>query len=100
MRQKIFSCFPLDKSLFSTYNIQADGVWRSLVSRLVRDQEASGSNPDTPTIEKSLETQWVSRLFPIYGLFSNRLQKAKSAQKSAQTFQKPLIAADTPKERV
>jgi len=33
-------------------------------------------------------------------LFSNRLQKAKSAQKSAQTFQKPLIAADTPKERV
>ena len=26
-----------------------NGVWRSLVSRLVRDQEASGSNPDTPT---------------------------------------------------
>ena len=25
------------------------GVWRSLVSRLVRVQEASGSNPDTPT---------------------------------------------------
>ena len=24
-------------------------VWRSLVSRLVRVQEASGSNPDTPT---------------------------------------------------
>ena len=31
------------------YNIYAFGVWRSLVSRLVRDQEASGSNPDTPT---------------------------------------------------
>ena len=27
----------------------ANGVWRSLVSRLVRVQEASGSNPDTPT---------------------------------------------------
>jgi hypothetical protein len=26
------------------------GVWRSLVSRLVRDQEAAGSNPATPTI--------------------------------------------------
>ena len=25
------------------------GVWRSLVSRLVRDQEAPGSNPGTPT---------------------------------------------------
>ena len=24
-------------------------MWRSLVSRLVRVQEASGSNPDTPT---------------------------------------------------
>ena len=33
------------------YNIQAIGVWRSLVSRLVRVQEASGSNPDTPTKE-------------------------------------------------
>ncbi|SBW04797.1 hypothetical protein KL86CLO1_11951 [uncultured Eubacteriales bacterium] len=31
------------------------GVWRSLVSRLVRDQEASGSNPDTPT-KKALES--------------------------------------------
>ena len=31
------------------YNILDFGVWRSLVSRLVRVQEASGSNPDTPT---------------------------------------------------
>ena len=31
------------------YNDLAIGVWRSLVSRLVRVQEASGSNPDTPT---------------------------------------------------
>ena len=27
-------------------------MWRSLVSRLVRVQEASGSNPDTPTKKK------------------------------------------------
>ena len=31
------------------YNKLDFGVWRSLVSRLVRVQEASGSNPDTPT---------------------------------------------------
>ena len=42
--------FVLDKSEISAYNSFAFGVWRSLVSRLVRDQEASGSNPDTPTI--------------------------------------------------
>ena len=41
--------FTLDKDSVSAYNNFAFGVWRSLVSRLVRDQEASGSNPDTPT---------------------------------------------------
>ena len=30
------------------------GVWRSLVSRLVRDQEAMGSNPVTPTMRSVL----------------------------------------------
>ena len=30
------------------------GVWLSLVERLVRDQEAAGSNPVTPTINHSL----------------------------------------------
>ena len=39
----------LDKEKEFHYNILAIGVWRSLVSRLVRVQEASGSNPDTPT---------------------------------------------------
>ena len=39
----------LTKPRFVHYNNRANGVWRSLVSRLVRDQEASGSNPDTPT---------------------------------------------------
>ncbi len=31
-----------------------DGVWLSLVERLVRDQEAGGSNPLTPTSRKGL----------------------------------------------
>ena len=29
------------------------GVWHSLVVRLVRDQEAAGSNPVTPTKQKA-----------------------------------------------
>ena len=39
----------LDKHPESRYNGLAIGVWRSLVSRLVRVQEARGSNPLTPT---------------------------------------------------
>ena len=30
--------------------VQTFGVWRSLVARLVRDEEVAGSNPVTPTI--------------------------------------------------
>ena len=40
---------PLDTDRIYGYNVQAIGVWRSLVSRLVRVQEAAGSNPATPT---------------------------------------------------
>ena len=40
----------LDRIEFLPYNRQAIGVWRSLVSRLVRVQEAAGSNPATPTM--------------------------------------------------
>ena len=55
--QTMYSEFPygnirqeaLDRSGYFEYNIMDNGVWRSLVSRLVRVQEASGSNPDTPT---------------------------------------------------
>ena len=39
----------LDNQKKFHYNILAFGVWRSLVSRLVRVQEARGSNPLTPT---------------------------------------------------
>ena len=40
----------LDKVRIIHYNITAIGVWRSLVSRMVRVHEAAGSNPATPTI--------------------------------------------------
>ena len=51
------------------------GVWRSLVSRLVRVQEASGSNPDTPTISSvhngfelwTLDFFVISSFFVMYG---------------------------------
>ena len=42
----------LDKGRIIPYNDLAIGVWRSLVSRLVRVQEAPGSNPGTPTMKK------------------------------------------------
>jgi hypothetical protein len=34
------------------------GAWLSLVERLVRDQEAGGSNPLAPTILQALREQW------------------------------------------
>ena len=39
----------LDKEQNIHYNSLAIGVWRSLVSRMVRVHEAAGSNPATPT---------------------------------------------------
>ena len=35
--------------------LSRNGVWRSLVARFVRDEEAVGSNPATPTIESTLK---------------------------------------------
>ena len=52
----------LDNETNFNYNDLAIGVWRSLVSRLVRVQEASGSNPDTPTNKPA-------NAFAIAGLF-------------------------------
>ena len=48
------------------------GVWRSLVSRLVRVQEASGSNPDTPTKKKRQFSKEDCRFFLFFSLFSFR----------------------------
>ena len=38
------------------------GVWESLGIRLVRDQEIVGSNPTTPTDDRSPAAQMVSEL--------------------------------------
>jgi hypothetical protein len=35
------------------------GVWRSLVARFVRDEEAVGSNPATPTNRNNPPAVWV-----------------------------------------
>jgi hypothetical protein len=40
----------------------AAGVWRSLVARFVRDEEAVGSNPATPTTLVLLEPSAKSQL--------------------------------------
>ena len=44
----------LDIFQFIHYNGEANGVWRSLVSRMVRVHEAAGSNPATPTKNAAL----------------------------------------------
>ncbi len=50
------------------YNTKSHfGVWRSLVSRLVRDQEAMGSSPVTPT--KSSSRKGLELLLFHYSLF-------------------------------
>ncbi len=59
----------------------AVGVWRSLVSRLVRDQEAMGSNPVTPTIKNAV-TDRVSAVTA----FSFSLKNKKVQQKSATIY--------------
>ena len=58
----------LDRSPFFQYNILAIEVWRSLVSRLVRVQETSGSNPDTST-SKHRGIQWISRCFSNFMVY-------------------------------
>ena len=45
---------PLDKKTFVCYNNRRCGVLHSLVVRLVRDQEAAGSSPVTPTSKKGI----------------------------------------------
>jgi hypothetical protein len=39
----------LSKSRAAPVRFRAGGVWRSLAARFVRDEEAAGSNPATPT---------------------------------------------------
>lgn len=51
---RLLSKIYVDKSGSFDYNTKAIGVWLSLVERLVRDQEAGGSSPLTPTMRSVL----------------------------------------------
>ena len=51
----------VDNEADSSYNISCDyGMWHSLVARIVRDDEAAGSNPVIPTIECSSRQLWLA----------------------------------------
>ena len=51
----------VDNGVDSSYNIFCDyGMWHSLVARIVRDDEAAGSNPVIPTIECSSRQLWLA----------------------------------------
>ena len=52
--------------------LEAVGVWRSSVARYVRDVEALGSNPSTPTIGSLFalfmsEHSWECECNPFFG---------------------------------
>ena len=54
----------VDNGVDSSYNISCDyGMWHSLVARIVRDDEAAGSNPVIPTIYKKSETSPIGLVF-------------------------------------
>ena len=42
------------------------GMWHSLVARIVRDDEAAGSNTVIPTIYKKSETSPIGLVFFLY----------------------------------
>ena len=51
----------VDNGMDSSYNISCDyGMWHSLVARIVRDDEAAGSNPVIPTIEIISRQLWLA----------------------------------------
>ena len=43
------------------------GMWHSLVARIVRDDEAAGSNPVIPTIYSTCKDQPMGGSFSVYG---------------------------------
>ena len=54
----------VDNGVDSSYNISCDyGMWHSLVARIVRDDEAAGSNPVIPTIECSSRQLLLAAFF-------------------------------------
>ena len=49
----------------SSYNISCDyGMWHSLVARIVRDDEAAGSNPVIPTSKFSQYRKILAFFYP------------------------------------
>ena len=44
--------------------VASHGVWRSLVARFVRDEEVVGSNPATPTIQKTRHVRVFCMVWP------------------------------------
>ena len=78
----------LDIGIEFHYNTLEIGVWRSLVSRLVRVQEASGSNPDTPTMGKSL---WG---LPIFRFFLKLRSRVQLLQYFSLILEEPLVLAN------
>src|SRR6056297_621781 len=56
-----------------TANIRADGVWRSLVARLLWEQEVGGSNPLTPTTLSERRDEVECPAFSNVGKDSNLL---------------------------
>ena len=64
----------LDKHTERRYNGLANGVWRSLVSRLVRVQEARGSNPLTPTNNVGIAFAVPTFLIGHIGDSNNQMQ--------------------------
>ena len=60
-----FDPFLLDRNGIIHYNIKVIGVWRSLVSRMVRVHEARGSNPLTPTNIKIRTSSGVRIFFVL-----------------------------------
>ena len=63
-RIRIIFVKSVDKRMDSAYNISCDyGMWHSLVARIVRDDEAAGSNPVIPTIECSSRQLLLAAFF-------------------------------------
>ena len=65
----------LTKSALSFIIQKSSGVWLSLVERLVRDQEAGGSSPLTPTSGRGRENPVISIYGWVYFFFTCILPK-------------------------
>ena len=66
----------VDNGVDSSYNISCDyGMWHSLVARIVRDDEAAGSNPVIPTIEITSRQLWLAAFFVRRFLFTSHKGK-------------------------